>query len=238
MLQLRGLLVYPFADGKYVTIGGNMRLQALKRLNYTECPWIVIPKETPVGKLRNYIVKDNGDFGDWDYKTLLAEWDAAKLESWAIDVQPFEDEETRKETRRMELRQIPKKAFATWLTTSHGIRSAHPLLYHVSRRVKKVIRFRHQVGFRQCGKVRASCNECDPSRCWLEEQRRMGNRDNTETPAQGTQLRRICWHRTFRNRESHFIKKPSPPRTANASTQFSPCTPTSMNKTSLSSMTS
>lgn len=47
MLQLRGLLVYPFADGKYVTIGGNMRLQALKRLNYTECPCIVIPKETP-----------------------------------------------------------------------------------------------------------------------------------------------------------------------------------------------
>lgn len=99
MLQLRGLLVYPFADGKYVTIGGNMRLQALKRLNYTECPCIVIPKETPVGKLRNYIVKDNGDFGDWDYKALLAEWDAAELESWAIDVQPFEDEETKEKKR-------------------------------------------------------------------------------------------------------------------------------------------
>lgn len=99
MLQLRGLLVYPFADGKYITIGGNMRLQALKRLNYTECPCIVIPKETPVAKLRNYIVKDNGDFGDWDYKALLAEWDAAELESWAIDVQPFEDEETKEKKR-------------------------------------------------------------------------------------------------------------------------------------------
>ena len=99
MLQLRGLLVYPFADDKYITIGGNMRLQALKRLNYTECPCIVIPKETPVSKLRNYIVKDNGDFGDWDYKALLAEWDAAELESWAIDVQPFEDEETKEKKR-------------------------------------------------------------------------------------------------------------------------------------------
>ena len=99
MLQLRGLLVYPFADDKYITIGGNMRLQALKRLNYTECPCIVIPKETPVAKLRNYIVKDNGDFGDWDYKALLAEWDAAELESWAIDVQPFEDEETKEKKR-------------------------------------------------------------------------------------------------------------------------------------------
>lgn len=99
MLQLRGLLVYPFADDKYITIGGNMRLQALKRLNYTECPCIVIPKDTPVAKLRNYIVKDNGDFGDWDYKALLAEWDAAELESWAIDVQPFENEETKEKKR-------------------------------------------------------------------------------------------------------------------------------------------
>lgn len=44
-------------------------------------------------------MKDNGDFGDWDYKALLAEWDAAELESWAIDVQPFEDEETKEKKR-------------------------------------------------------------------------------------------------------------------------------------------
>lgn len=143
MLQLRGLLVYPFADDKYITIGGNMRLQALKRLNYTECPCIVIPKDTPVAKLRNYIVKDNGEFGDWDYKALLAEWDAAELESWAIDVQPFEDEETKgKNAPDGTPGKTPKKAFATWLTTSHGIQSATSPSYHVSRRVKKAIRFR------------------------------------------------------------------------------------------------
>lgn len=99
MLDLRGLLVYPIDGGKYITIGGNMRLQALKRLNYTECPCIIIPKDTPVDKLRNYIVKDNGDFGDWDYKALLAEWDAIELDGWAIDIPEFEDEETKKKKR-------------------------------------------------------------------------------------------------------------------------------------------
>lgn len=99
MLDLRGLLVYPIDGGKYITIGGNMRLQALKRLNYTECPCIIIPKDTPVDKLRNYIVKDNGDFGDWDYKALLAEWDAVELDGWAIDIPEFEDEETKKKKR-------------------------------------------------------------------------------------------------------------------------------------------
>lgn len=99
MLELRGLMVYPIEDGKYITIGGNMRLQALKRLGYEQCPCVIIPKDTPVDKLHAYIVKDNGNFGDWDYKALLAGWDAAELDDWAIDIPDFEDEETKKKKR-------------------------------------------------------------------------------------------------------------------------------------------
>lgn len=89
MLELRGLLVYPVDGGKYITIGGNMRLQALKLLNYVDVPCIIIPKETPVEKLRNYIIKDNGDFGDWDYQALLASWDSVELQEWAIEIPDF-----------------------------------------------------------------------------------------------------------------------------------------------------
>lgn len=92
MLQLRGLLVYPIEDGKYITIGRNMRLQALKRLGFDDVPCIIIPQETPVEKLRNYIIKDNGDFGDWDYKALLDGWDAVELQEWAIDIPQFEEQ--------------------------------------------------------------------------------------------------------------------------------------------------
>lgn len=96
MLELRGLLVFPIGNEKYITIGGNMRLQALKMLGYKECPCVIIPRNTPVDKLRNYIIKDNGDFGDWDYKALLAEWDSVELEGWAIDIPNFEDENEKK----------------------------------------------------------------------------------------------------------------------------------------------
>ena len=42
MLYLRELLVYPH-EGKYITIGGNMRLMAMRDLGYTEAPCKVIP---------------------------------------------------------------------------------------------------------------------------------------------------------------------------------------------------
>ena len=51
MLELRELLVYPLGN-KFVVIGGNMRLKALRELGATECPCKVIPAETPVEKLR------------------------------------------------------------------------------------------------------------------------------------------------------------------------------------------
>jgi hypothetical protein len=96
MLELRALLVYRYG-GRYVTIGGNMRLLAMQRLQYTTAPCIVIPEDTPARKLKNYIVKDNGSFGDWDIDMLLESYDSRELEEWAIDVQAML--ENRKEER-------------------------------------------------------------------------------------------------------------------------------------------
>ena len=42
MLNKRPLIVFTDTDGKYVVLGGNMRLKALKELNYKEVPLIVI----------------------------------------------------------------------------------------------------------------------------------------------------------------------------------------------------
>lgn len=51
MLGLRELLVYPF-EGKYIVIGGNMRLRACLDVGYAEVPCKVLPEETPVAKRR------------------------------------------------------------------------------------------------------------------------------------------------------------------------------------------
>lgn len=85
MLYLRELLVYPH-QGKYVVIGGNMRLMAMKDLGYTEAPCKVIPEDTTVEQLKAYTIKDNAAYGEWDYDLLANEWDEVELDDWCIDI--------------------------------------------------------------------------------------------------------------------------------------------------------
>lgn len=89
MMSLREILVYPHGD-KFLVIGGNMRLKALKRLKYKEAPCKVIPEDTPIEALRAYVIKDNGSFGDWDFDMLRSEWDLDLLVDCMIDVPDVE----------------------------------------------------------------------------------------------------------------------------------------------------
>ena len=85
MLQLRELLVYPHG-GKLVIIGGNMRYRACKELGYKELPCKVLDAETPVEKLRQYAIKDNENFGEYDWDLVANEWDTAELEDWGVEL--------------------------------------------------------------------------------------------------------------------------------------------------------
>ncbi|MBQ3679783.1 MAG: ParB-like nuclease domain-containing protein [Paludibacteraceae bacterium] len=84
MLGLRELLVYPY-EGKYIVIGGNMRLRACLDLGYAEVPCKVLPEETPVAKLREYVIKDNESFGQNDWDILANEWDSEELKDWGVE---------------------------------------------------------------------------------------------------------------------------------------------------------
>lgn len=85
MLHLRELLVYPL-EKKFVVIGGNMRLLALKELGHKDAPCKVLDKDTEPKKLRAYATKDNVGFGDWDWSELANEWDEQELSDWAVDI--------------------------------------------------------------------------------------------------------------------------------------------------------
>lgn len=91
MTSLREILVYPH-NSKFVVIGGNMRLKALKELGYKEAPCKVIPKETTVEQLKAYTIKDNSGFGEWNFDVLNTEWDLQLLSDCAIDMPEVEDE--------------------------------------------------------------------------------------------------------------------------------------------------
>lgn len=91
MLALRELLVYPLDDveghkGKYIIIGGNMRYRACLELGYQEVPCKVIPLETPVKKLREYVIKDNEGFGQNDWELLSSEWEQEELSNWGMEL--------------------------------------------------------------------------------------------------------------------------------------------------------
>ncbi len=83
LLEARGLIVYPH-DGKYIILGGNMRFSALREMNEVDAPCYVMPEDTPIEKLREIIIKDNGAFGSWDYDMLANEWDDLPLSDWGV----------------------------------------------------------------------------------------------------------------------------------------------------------
>lgn len=85
MLHLRELIVFPHGD-KFVIIGGNMRYRAAKELKFKELPCKILSKNTPVEKLKEYTIKDNNAFGEYDWDDVANEWDAELLTDWGTDL--------------------------------------------------------------------------------------------------------------------------------------------------------
>ena len=56
-----------------------MRFSALREMNAVDVKCCVMPEDTPTEKLREIVIKDNGQFGSWDYDMLANEWDDLPL---------------------------------------------------------------------------------------------------------------------------------------------------------------
>lgn len=86
MLELRELIVFPYADGRYIAICGNLRLMVCKDLGYKELPCKILSPDTDVRKLREYATKDNVSFGENDMDVMLNEWDTSELQDWGVEL--------------------------------------------------------------------------------------------------------------------------------------------------------
>ena len=84
MMELRPIVV----DKDWVVLGGNMRLKAIQHLGMKEIPdtWVVCADDLTDEQKKEFIIKDNVGFGEWDWDTLANEWDAADLIEWGLDV--------------------------------------------------------------------------------------------------------------------------------------------------------
>lgn len=85
MLELRPLVI----DENNVVLGGNMRLKALQELKYVEIP-IVRAQELSEEQKKEFIIKDNVGYGEWDWDILKEEWETEKLDEWGLEFPEFE----------------------------------------------------------------------------------------------------------------------------------------------------
>ena len=60
-----------------------MRLKAMLEAGWTECP--VIQVDWSEEKQREFIIKDNLGYGEWDWDALANEWNEEELQEWGMD---------------------------------------------------------------------------------------------------------------------------------------------------------
>ena len=81
MLSIREIVV----DETMTVLGGNMRLLALKKSGAKECTAKIVTGLTPEQK-REFIIKDNAAFGEWDMDLLSSSWCDLPLVEWGVDL--------------------------------------------------------------------------------------------------------------------------------------------------------
>ena len=81
MLNLRPIVV----NKDMVILGGNMRHKAAKDAGLKEIP-IIIAENLDEAKEREFIIKDNVGFGEWDWDALANLWDIEELDEWGLEL--------------------------------------------------------------------------------------------------------------------------------------------------------
>lgn len=87
MLEKRPIVV----DEDMVALGGNMRLRASKAAGLKDVPIIQVT-DWSEDKKRQFIIKDNVGYGQWDWDILGNEWEAEELEKWGLEIPEVEVE--------------------------------------------------------------------------------------------------------------------------------------------------
>lgn len=81
MLEVRPLVI----DEDNVVLGGNMRLKALESAGVFEVPVHRVTGWSEKQK-REFIIKDNIGYGEWDYDLLANNWNTELLNEWGLNL--------------------------------------------------------------------------------------------------------------------------------------------------------
>jgi len=109
MLEIRPIVV----NEDNVILGGNMRYKACQDARIDEV-YIIKAKDLSEEQQKEFLIKDNSGFGEWDWDILANNWDQDKLGEWGLDV-PYTDDDVQEMNNPMN--EQSEKPFATELDT-------------------------------------------------------------------------------------------------------------------------
>ncbi len=89
-MELRPIII----DDDNVILGGNMRFRALQELKMKDIPdnWVKKASDLTDDEKKQFIIKDNVGFGEWDLDELANNWNAEDLEKWGLEIPNFNSE--------------------------------------------------------------------------------------------------------------------------------------------------
>lgn len=79
MLEIRPIVV----NKDWIVLGGNMRLKACKDAGLKLVP-VIMAEDLSEEQQREFIIKDNIGYGEWDWGVLSLDWDKTELENWGL----------------------------------------------------------------------------------------------------------------------------------------------------------
>jgi hypothetical protein len=85
MLELRPIVI----DENNIVLGGNMRLKACIEAGLKDVP-VKQAKELTEEQKKEFIVKDNVGYGEWDWDDLANNWNVEDLTEWGLDIPNFD----------------------------------------------------------------------------------------------------------------------------------------------------
>jgi ParB-like chromosome segregation protein Spo0J len=81
MLEIRPIVV----NVDMIVLGGNMRLKACKEAGLKEVP-VIFAHDLTEDEQKQFIIKDNVGYGEWDWEMLANEWEPELLQDWGLEV--------------------------------------------------------------------------------------------------------------------------------------------------------
>jgi len=105
MMSLRPIIV----DDTMTILGGNMRYSALREAGYTDLPdeWVKQAKDLTEEEKKQFVIKDNLPFGEWDWDILANNFEIKDLLEWGFDEKELKIEQEVEEDEAPEVSDEP-----------------------------------------------------------------------------------------------------------------------------------